>query len=85
MKFYFNDLAFVDKIDNDCYFEIGNEIELINRNNLIARLAEEITNNMHNFEIIVNWDEDPIFTFCKTQEEYDQLNLQYTLFLLQKD
>jgi hypothetical protein len=85
MRFYFNDLDFVDKIDNDCYFDFGNKIELINKNNLISRIAEKIANGMYNLEIIVNLDNKPIFTFCKTQEEYDQLNLEYTLFLLQKE
>ena len=85
MKFYFDDLNFVDKIDNACYFDLGYEFELINKDNLISKVAEKIKNGMYNLEIIVNLDNKPIFTFCKTQEEYDQLNLEYTLFLLQKE
>ncbi len=82
MRFYFNDLNFVDKIDNDCYFDLGYEEELINKSSVFGQIAYKIDIGIWSLEDIDNLS---IFTIIKNQEEYDQLNSEYTLFLLQKN
>jgi hypothetical protein len=83
MRFYFEDIEFIDYTLKVCYLDFGDSFEIFDEQLLIRKLAENIYNIFTN--INAKWTDTRMFIFCDNQKEYDQLNSEYTLFLLQKN
>lgn len=85
MRFYFEDLSFRHIVKKDFYIEkFDKTLIYINYNDLEYNLKPSLISTL--VEFYVNKDlknmSGLLFFECETEEEYKELELKYTLFLL---